>query len=322
MVIARPTGVGNAPPMTHPIARLPYHTIWITLLSLVLVSCAPVRPVVKIGLLAPFEGLYRRTGYQALEAMRAALSEAAPAAMDFMPLALDASADVERSAQKLLADPSVGAVIGPFTPQAVSQAQAAVADAGAPWLIPFALDPGASLAPSQAVAQWLRALIGASQELAQMQGAQRLVVVGLPPAWLAHTPQGEMNPGEMPVLYQLAGQDDLSMVAVTDAILHLGEPAAVAAYLRTLRADHAAALFLIGVQGDDPVFAELSEHFAAVYWAAWIDDGYDAWAATQAAPSPLAYQVYVATKSAIAGLAHQPNPAETTWTIRWYESTR
>ena len=43
----------------------------LTLLFLILATgCTPVRPVVKIGLIAPFEGLYRDSGYGALAAMR------------------------------------------------------------------------------------------------------------------------------------------------------------------------------------------------------------------------------------------------------------
>ena len=38
-----------------------------------LAGCTNVRPTIKIGVLAPFEGLHRRTGYAALDAVRAAM---------------------------------------------------------------------------------------------------------------------------------------------------------------------------------------------------------------------------------------------------------
>lgn len=300
-------------------SRIAQYALWVALLALMPLSCTSVRPVVKLGLLAPFEGLYRRTGYLALDAMRLALTEASPGAVDFMPLALDSGSDVARSAQKLLADPSVGALIGPFTPVAVGQSQAVITERAMPWLIPFGLD-AATQEPHQAMEQWLAALLRSALTLAQTQGATRLVVVGLPPAWAGLARLPVSSPGMLPVLYQPAGQDDLSPIRPTDAILHLGEPAVVAAYLRRLRADHADIPLLVGVQGDDPVFGEQSETIHAVYWAAWVDDGYDAWAATQARASPLAYQVYVATQMAIAALANQPPPAVTPWAIRWHIS--
>ncbi len=54
------------------------------------------RPVVKIGLIAPFEGLYRESGYEALAAMRSAIADSplpSQVRIDILPLALDDSAD-------------------------------------------------------------------------------------------------------------------------------------------------------------------------------------------------------------------------------------
>ena len=70
--------------------------IFISLLFLT--SCTSTRSVTKIGLVAPFEGLYRQTGYAALDAMRGAIGEAEGNAADILPLALDGHADVEQDA--------------------------------------------------------------------------------------------------------------------------------------------------------------------------------------------------------------------------------
>ncbi|MFZ1771520.1 MAG: ABC transporter substrate-binding protein, partial [Caldilinea sp.] len=89
------------------------------MLGLVLAACTDVRPLVKIGLIAPFEGLYRRTGYEALAAMRQALADAPTGPVAIIPLALDDSADptrTVRAAEKLLVDPQVQAVVGPLSP--------------------------------------------------------------------------------------------------------------------------------------------------------------------------------------------------------------
>jgi hypothetical protein len=75
-------------------------------LALLLAGCTDVRPVAKIGLIAPFEGLQRRTGYAALESMRQAIVETPASAIGVIPLALDDSADPlghSRAAEKLLA---------------------------------------------------------------------------------------------------------------------------------------------------------------------------------------------------------------------------
>jgi branched-chain amino acid transport system substrate-binding protein len=107
------------PPVFHTGRQL---LAFLLLAAFLLGSCVSVRPIVKIGVLAPFEGLYRRTGYTVLEAVRRAIvddSAANPAVFDLLPLALDdsaAPAAARRSTQKLLVDPGVGAVVGPLTP--------------------------------------------------------------------------------------------------------------------------------------------------------------------------------------------------------------
>ena len=85
-----------------------------------LAGCTNVRPTIEIGVLAPFEGLHRRSGYAALDAVRAAIADFPYADAGILPLALDDGArpaQAVRSAQKLLVDPRVKAVVGPLTPE-------------------------------------------------------------------------------------------------------------------------------------------------------------------------------------------------------------
>ncbi|MCC7355564.1 MAG: branched-chain amino acid ABC transporter substrate-binding protein [Anaerolineae bacterium] len=96
------------------------------------------RPLVKIGLLAPFEGLHRPLGYEVLYAVKLAIQErndaGGVAGWGVELVALDDGFDPEearRAAEKRAADKGVMGVIGPFS--------AATADAAAPMLARSAL---------------------------------------------------------------------------------------------------------------------------------------------------------------------------------------
>jgi ABC-type branched-subunit amino acid transport system substrate-binding protein len=88
--------------------------------TLFLASCLPVtRPVVKLGLVAPFEGRYRNLGYEVIYAVRLAVREAneagGVAGYSVELVALDDSGDRELAAEqarKLATDPQVVAVVG------------------------------------------------------------------------------------------------------------------------------------------------------------------------------------------------------------------
>ena len=88
--------------------------------ALLLAACLPVtRPVVKIALVAPFEGRYRDVGYEVIYAVRLAVREAnangGVAGYSVELLALDDSGDPEMAvaqARKVAADPQVVGVIG------------------------------------------------------------------------------------------------------------------------------------------------------------------------------------------------------------------
>jgi len=106
----------------------------LVLLVLLLVACrmpGSTRPLVKIGLLAPFEGLHLPLGYEVLYAVKLAIRErnedGGVAGWGVELVALDDGLDPEearRAAEKVAIDKGVMGVIGPFS--------AAMADTAAP----------------------------------------------------------------------------------------------------------------------------------------------------------------------------------------------
>ena len=107
-----------------------------------LAGCTNVRPTIKIGVLAPFEGLHRRSGYAALEAVRAAIVDFSNGDAGILPLALDDGDQPQqavRSAQKLLADPRVAAVVGPLSPDLGAAVEPLGSTASIAWYPPYSV---------------------------------------------------------------------------------------------------------------------------------------------------------------------------------------
>ena len=93
------------------------------LLVLLVAACAVPRPVIKIALVAPFEGYYREVGYDAFPAMRLALREQIRAGgvgnYEVSFVAYNDNADpvfAERVAHNVALDDNVIAVIGNLRP--------------------------------------------------------------------------------------------------------------------------------------------------------------------------------------------------------------
>lgn len=107
-----------------------------------------VRPTVKVGLVAPFEGRYRYVGYDLFPAVRLALREANGAGGVrgyFVELvAYDDGADPEMAAQqarKLAVDPEVVVAMGHFREETTASALGSYVEAGMPLVAPAVLDP-------------------------------------------------------------------------------------------------------------------------------------------------------------------------------------
>jgi branched-chain amino acid transport system substrate-binding protein len=111
-----------------------------------------VRPTVKIGLVAPFEGRYRYVGYDLFPAVRLALREVNASGgvrvgtrlYGIELVAYDDGADPEMAvlqARKLALDPDVIAVIGHFREDTTRAALPVYAEAGLALVSPGILDP-------------------------------------------------------------------------------------------------------------------------------------------------------------------------------------
>jgi branched-chain amino acid transport system substrate-binding protein len=114
-------------------------------------SCAfpgAVRPTLKIGLVAPFEGRYRPIGYDVIYAVRLALQEAngsgGVAGYAVELVAYDDGAQpamADEQARKLSVDPDVLAAVGHFREETTHAAAGVYARAGLPLVAPAVLDP-------------------------------------------------------------------------------------------------------------------------------------------------------------------------------------
>jgi hypothetical protein len=282
---------------------------------LLLTSCTSVRPVMKIGLLAPVEGLHRQQGYAALTAMRQAIADYAPTTVAIMPLALDNAADpsqTERAVRKLLQDSSVRAVVGPDNPLLVGPVQRLLADRGIPWLMPLALDPARGFVPPDRDGAWALPLLAATAATAQQAGQQRLVLAGWTPGWPQLPEQQLRSAFTLPLVLS----DEVTVVQPTDAVVWLGSPEAGALYFAALRTLHPALPFFLGPQADSPIFSEHVQISGPVYLLFWVDDGYEQWRVRAEGQPPTAYLTYRATQQAIALSIGQAWPQSQGWRLQ------
>ena len=292
----------------------------ILLIIFFLASCTNIQPVAKIGLIAPFEGLYRRTGYEALAAMRLAIAELPTPGLGVLPLALDDSGDptqARRSAEKLLVDPSVRAVVGPLWPSLAAATAATLSDADVKWVTPYAIAPDRGF-DDPAAREWAVGLVASVAAAAREQGADRLVLAGDATGWPALTAAEWTAVAGMPVTYATADAGPGGLDA-RDAVFWLGTADAGASYVQGLRTVLPSVPFWLGPQGGDPVFAERAPQVGDIYWATWSTLDYNEWAATHAPSTPNAYLVYMATRDAInavSGMAPQPS---TPWQVVRFE---
>ncbi|MEZ4593529.1 MAG: ABC transporter substrate-binding protein [Chloroflexota bacterium] len=122
--------------------HLPPATFYFSLFTLLLLTaCASVQPVVKIGLVAPFEGAQRALGYDAIYAARLAVREVNEAGgiggYRVALVALDDGGDAAlagETAASLTIDPAVVAVIGHGLAETTAVAQPIYAEANLPLL--------------------------------------------------------------------------------------------------------------------------------------------------------------------------------------------
>lgn len=112
-------------------------TLWLLLLLGLLSACAVERPapVLKVGLLAPFEGERREQGYHLLPAIRAATPERVRGQRVEWVI-LDTHGDPQDAVQRareLLVDREVQAIIGPLLPEEVAAVAPLMEEAQIAW---------------------------------------------------------------------------------------------------------------------------------------------------------------------------------------------
>jgi branched-chain amino acid transport system substrate-binding protein len=261
-----------------------------------------VRPIIKIGLIAPFEGLYRQSGYAALEAMRQAMADCTPAGMDVLPLALDDSGDpaqAQRAAQKLLVDPTVRAVVGPLLLDAIPAVAAVITPtATIPWFIPPLSAPETSKSQGGFVPPSTSAWLDAQVEyVAAHTTAPRILLLGLPAAW-----QLQVNT-TVPVLRVDDLESALAILDDGDAVLWLGRPDAGARWLALLRQKSPTLEFWLADQAGINIFIAHTTNRKDSHWLLWSDSNYNQWSQSDGStiqPDDVArYQTYRATCAAL-----------------------
>ncbi|MFO7635047.1 MAG: ABC transporter substrate-binding protein, partial [Caldilinea sp.] len=211
--------------------------VMVNLLALLLAACTDVRPIAKIGLIAPFEGLNRRTGYEALAAMRLAIADAPANGIAFIPLALDDSADpgrTRRTAQKLLTDPQVKAVVGPLSPSLAAASGEILEESGVAWFTPFAVAPAGGFTDPRDAEEWAAGLVAAVGAAAQKQGATALVLAGDAHGWPAWDEAAWSLAAGLPTRFLRDGPAGIASLSGDDAIFWLGAADEAAAFLNML----------------------------------------------------------------------------------------
>jgi len=304
------------------------------LLLLLITGCTPVRPVIKIGLIAPFEGLYRQSGYAALAAMRQALNECTPPGIDLLPLALDDSGDpiqAQRAAQKLLVDPTVHAIIGPLLLDSIAAVAAVLEEpqvetdlagereSSAPaWLIPLLIFPTGGFAPT-ASDEWLQAQ---TNFIATTTSATRILLVGLSTQspWKIDTATSLGQSETRPMLRIDDLDAALDTVQADDAVLWLGRPDTGAHWLTSLRAKQPNVDFWLVDQAGIDVFTAQAEALHATHLLVWTDVEYNrgSRSATQATETTdfMRYRIYRATCAALDGLQENVADKSAAWELQ------
>ena len=126
-------------------------------------GCASVDPVVKIGIVAPFEGRHREIGYDAIYSARLAvrqINDAGGVAGHRVALvALDDRSDPElarQAAASLAVDPGVVAVLGHYLPEITAAAAPVYEQHNLP-LLPMGQAPFAPVSPDSLSPAFLEA---------------------------------------------------------------------------------------------------------------------------------------------------------------------
>lgn len=242
-----------------------YRGLWIALLSILASACyGSTQPIVKIGLIAPFEELYRADGYAALHAVKLAVAERnAAGGVAGHQVALVALNDNGRpaeaaiQAEKLSVDGDVVGVIGPLQAVTAWAAAPELAARRLPWIAPLPLDAAdcqggfGLFAPAQAVGQAaIAALISG--------GVSGPVAVFADSAAARAGAEAEARAaGQSVSLQPLPANPPAALPDEAVAAVWLGDAAGGARLAQSLQARRPAGLFLAGgPELGSPVFGQ------------------------------------------------------------------
>lgn len=316
------------------------HAIQVTMLlvsiAFSVAACTPhpgwptsTRPIVKIGLVAPFEGLNRQAGYEALAAMQEAIRDHQPllaaAGIDVLPLALDdrgLPTQAQRAAQKIGIDPAVRAVVGPLTPQTAQTAAESIGVENSPmlWVAPFAvartggfveLAPQSFTPHANSTSFWLTTVIEQVGAEMRRQDRTRFVVAGRLEGWLQEDAEFWQELAGLPVTTVTEPAD----VQVGDGVLWLDSPDAAAEFLDRLRPTHSTVPIWIGLLGGDSLLRKLRDWDGPIYGMVWHNADYASWANTHEPATPTAYLVYRATQQTLYSLLGQELTSGAEWQL-------
>jgi ABC-type branched-subunit amino acid transport system substrate-binding protein len=163
------------------------------------------QPVIKVGLVAPFEGRYRSLGYEALGAVKRAVRErnevGGVAGYMVELVALNDGHDLESRrflARKFAVDERVMGVVGPFSDDALHVAASSYHEQGLPLITPVTCAPSGQPgtpfclgANAETLAQSLaQALPAGAQVVVLQMPRDDLQGGGQAPTWVDHLPGG------------------------------------------------------------------------------------------------------------------------------------
>jgi branched-chain amino acid transport system substrate-binding protein len=281
-------------------------------------GCTPVPPVTKIGLIAPFEGLYRESGYGALAALRSALAACSPPGLDVVPLALDDSADpvrARRAAQKLLLDPDVRALIGPLDLAATIDVGQVISDVRPDgelvWIVPALVEPDGGF-PASPTGDSIAALVAAIAS--HPEPPARLLVVGLPAGLETGDLAGDAE--ALPVLRIDEPAAAAAAIQPGDTVLWMSQAATAAAFQTRLADAGKRVPLWLWPGADGSIYAAhldgLPEGASQLTWRDPADAG---WSQSHEPARPNDYLVYRATCTALAAVSKTTPPPSAPWQV-------
>ncbi len=238
-------------------AARPVRLVALLSLAIFLSACVPIgdaAPVVKIGLIAPFEGLGRPLGYAILPEIRNAIDDAntdgSPGAYRVALVALNdelSGAEAEAQARALALDPEVAAVLGPWTGATLERAAPILAGEG------IAIIGGAPIAASAGVANVCPAVNTLAEAMLARAAIGKIIIAGPENALAA-----ALRAIEPRATRWLPDQISAEAPGSTDVVIHTGEAEAAASDLRGWRAAGWRGMMIGGPDMAQPWFGDLA----------------------------------------------------------------